>query len=164
VEEFVAFLESPLGIIEIKGTATYISSVQFTVDADSESENLPEIVIQCKLELQEYFLGKRKEFSVDVKANGSDFQNSVWAELKKIPFGETKSYGEIAQNMKGRNMSRAVGHANGKNPIAIIIPCHRVIGQSGKLTGYAGGIWRKQWLLELEGNTSGKNPTLSLFS
>jgi methylated-DNA-[protein]-cysteine S-methyltransferase len=163
VEEFVAFLESPLGIIEIKGTATYISSVQFTVDADSESENLPEIVIQCKLELQEYFLGKRKEFSVDVKANGSDFQNSVWAQLKKIPYGETKSYGEIAQSMKGRNMSRAVGHANGKNPIAIIIPCHRVIGQSGKLTGYAGGMWRKQWLLELEGNTSGKNPTLALF-
>jgi methylated-DNA-[protein]-cysteine S-methyltransferase len=163
VEEFVAFLESPLGLIEIKGTATYISSVQFVIDPEIESGNLPEIIIQCKLELQEYFLGKRKEFSVEVKADGSDFQNSVWAELKKIPYGETKSYGEIAQHLKGRNMSRAVGHANGKNPIAIIIPCHRVIGQSGKLTGYAGCMWRKQWLLELEGNASGKRPTLGFF-
>jgi methylated-DNA-[protein]-cysteine S-methyltransferase len=164
VKEFVAFLESPLGIIEIKGTATYISSVQFTVDSDSESENLPEIITRCQGELQEYFAGNRKEFSVEVNAIGSDFQNSVWAELKRIPYGETKSYGEIAQYMKGRNMSRAVGHANGKNPIAIIIPCHRVIGQSGKLTGYSGGMWRKQRLLELEGNTSGKNPTLGFFS
>src|SRR6478672_6489361 len=112
--EYIGILESPLGLIEIEGTASYISSVQFVIDSETESENLPEIICRCKSELKEYFAGNRREFSVRVKAEGSDFQNSVWQELKKIPYGETKSYGEIAKLMNGPNMSRAVGHANGK--------------------------------------------------
>ncbi len=157
---FVAYLQSPLGLVEIKGTDKHITSVNFVIEKGEESENLPSIILQCKKELEEYFAGTRKEFTVKHKAEGSDFQKTVWKELMEIKYGETKSYGDIAKQMKDVNASRAVGHANGKNPIAIIVPCHRVIGESGKLTGYAGGMWRKQWLLDLEGNVSGKNPTL----
>jgi methylated-DNA-[protein]-cysteine S-methyltransferase len=163
MEVSVVYFESPLGLVEIKGTALCITSVNFVMDKEEDSVHLPEMVVRCKKELEDYFAGKRKKFSVNVEAEGSSFQKAVWEELKKIGYGETKSYGDIAKRMKGANMARAVGHANGKNPVAIIVPCHRVIGQTGKLTGYAGGMWRKQWLLEHEGNTSGKNPTLALF-
>lgn len=159
-KRFVTHLQSPLGVVEISGTKTFISSINFVMDPGDESENLPEIILQCKKELEEYFAGKRREFSVKTKADGTDFQKTVWKELLKIKYGETKSYGDIAKQMKDINASRAVGHANGKNPIAIVVPCHRVISEDGKLTGYMGGMWRKQWLLDLEGNVSGKNPTL----
>ena len=162
-KEFTGYLDSPLGAIEIKGTVSFITAINFVIDKDEESKDLPSNIVQCKKELEEYFAGKRQSFSVKTKAEGSDFQKTVWKELGKIQYGETKSYGFIARHMKGANMSRAVGHANGKNPLAIVVPCHRVIGESGKLTGYAGGLWRKQWLLELEGNISGKNPTLNLL-
>ena len=157
---FVGYLQSPLGLVEIMGTDKHIAYVNFVIDKGEESENLPSVILQCKKELEEYFSGKRKEFSINTKADGTDFQKSVWKQLMDIKYGETKSYGDIAKQMNDINASRAVGHANGKNPIAIIVPCHRVIGESGKLTGYAGGMWRKQWLLDLEGNVSGKNPTL----
>ncbi len=108
----------------------------------------------------EYFSGARKEFTVKLQPAGTDFQLEVWDELQKIAYAETTSYMAIAKKLKNPGAVRAVGAANGKNPIAIIIPCHRVIGGDGTLTGYAGGMWRKQWLLELEGNTSGKSRTL----
>lgn len=159
-QRFVTYFESPIGWIEITGTNTFITSVNFVIDKDRETPNLPEVVILCRKQLQEYFAGARREFSIKTKAEGTLFQKAVWSQLKKIKYGDTLSYGDIAKKMKDENASRAVGHANGKNPIAIIVPCHRVIGESGKLTGYAGGMWRKQWLLDLEGNVSGKNPTL----
>ena len=101
-------------------------------------------------ELNEYFAGQREEFSVTLDMRGTEFQKSVWDELREIPFGETRSYGHIAQKIGRPAASRAVGAANGQNPIPIIVPCHRVIGSSGKLTGFGGGLHNKALLLELE--------------
>lgn len=159
-KRFTIYMESPLGAIEITGTATMITSVNFVVEGDESDAEAPEILKQCKKELEEYFTGKRKEFTVKLKPEGTIFQRKVWSELKKIDYGNTVSYSSIAHKLRNPDSVRAVGLANGKNPIAIIIPCHRVIAEDGKLTGYAGGLWRKQWLLEHEGNVSGKNPTL----
>lgn len=159
---FTTYLHTPLGFLEIKGTEQVITSVLFTeTEAVSDTE-VPPVVTQCKKELEEYFAGTRQAFTVKTGPQGTDFQKQVWQQLLQIPFGDTTSYGEIAKRMhKDERSSRAVGSANGQNPIAIIIPCHRVIGENGKLTGYAGGIWRKDWLLEHEGKVSGNR--LSLF-
>jgi methylated-DNA-[protein]-cysteine S-methyltransferase len=116
--------------------------------------------VQCKGELEEYFAGKRKDFNVKLDLQGSDFELRVWDQLLKLRYGNTCSYKHIAQQLKNPEASQAVGLANGKNPVSIIVPCHRVIGKNGKLTGYGGGLWRKQWLLEHEGTVSGKKPTL----
>ena len=102
-------------------------------------------------ELTAYFMGKLTEFSVNVTTQGTAFQKEVWSALQTIPYGQTKTYGEIAKAIQNPNSVRAVGAANGNNRVAIIIPCHRVIGAYGKLTGYAGGLWRKEWLLKHEG-------------
>jgi methylated-DNA-[protein]-cysteine S-methyltransferase len=101
-------------------------------------------------QLDEYFKGKRTEFDLNLAPEGTDFQKTVWKALAKIRFGKTQSYGEVAKVIKNPKGSRAVGLANGKNPICIIVPCHRVIGANGKLTGYAGGLKAKKWLLEHE--------------
>ena len=159
-KRFTAFFESPIGTVAISGSDKFITEIIFTSEAGEDSENLPENILVCKKELQNYFQGNRREFSVATKPEGSDFQKRVWEELKNIKYGETLSYGDIAKRIDDKNASRAVGHANGKNPIAVIIPCHSVVGETGKLTGYSGGMWRKQWLLDLEGNVSGKNLTL----
>jgi methylated-DNA-[protein]-cysteine S-methyltransferase len=102
-------------------------------------------------QLKEYFAGKRREFDLPLRMEGTEFQQRVWRELTKIPFGETRSYGQLAKRLNNPNGSRAVGLANGRNPIAIIVPCHRVIGADGSLTGFGGGIDRKEWLLTHEG-------------
>jgi len=120
------------------------------------SEDL--IVKNIFLQLREYFNRQRKEFDLPLEIFGTDFQKRVWDELTKIPYGETISYGELANRMGDKNLMRAVAAANGANPISIIIPCHRVIGADGSLTGYGGGLDVKQKLLELEGSR-----TLSLF-
>jgi methylated-DNA-[protein]-cysteine S-methyltransferase len=103
-------------------------------------------------QLNEYFAGKRREFDLPLRMHGTEFQQSVWRELSKIPFGETRSYGQLAKRLGNPNGSRAVGLANGRNPIAVIVPCHRVIGADGSLTGFGGGIDRKEWLLTHEGH------------
>ncbi len=108
------------------------------------------ILKTCVEELEAFFEGRLLQFSVPVAQTGSDFQQGVWAELLKIPFGETISYLELSKRIGDVKAIRAVGTTNGKNQIAIIVPCHRVIGSNGTLTGYAGGLWRKQWLLEHE--------------
>ncbi len=154
------YITTPLGILEISGTNTYITSVQFVEDEAEASETIPDVLLQCQTELEEYFTGKRTKFNVALKPEGTSFQKKVWGELKKIEYGDTVSYSTIAKKLKNPDAVRAVGLANGKNPIAIILPCHRVIGENGTLTGYAGGLWRKQWLLEHEGNVSGNKPTL----
>jgi len=112
---------------------------------------------QVKQELSEYFAGKRFAFTVPLKPKGTDFQMSVWSELVKIPYGLTFNYGQLAEQVGNRNALRAVGLANGRNPIGIIVPCHRVIGANGKLTGYAGGLKRKHHLLTLEEKFDSKN-------
>jgi methylated-DNA-[protein]-cysteine S-methyltransferase len=108
------------------------------------------VLVKVEKQLGEYFAGKRKEFSVDLDTRGTPFQKSVWDALLAIPFGETRSYGELAKKLGNPRASRAVGAANGKNPVSIIVPCHRVIGSTGKLTGFAGGMETKAHLLTLE--------------
>ena len=119
----------------------------------SEDENHPTL-LETERQLNDYFSGKRKSFSVALDFKGTEFQKKVWAALLTIPFGETRSYGQIAEQIKSPKAVRAVGAANGKNPISIITPCHRVIGSTGKLTGFAGGLQTKARLLALEGNAS----------
>lgn len=114
------------------------------------------ILNQTIAQLDEYFAGKRKEFSVPVVFTGSPFQCSVWAELMKIPYGQTISYGELARQIGNPKAVRAVASANATNPISIFVPCHRVIGSNNKLTGYGGGLEAKQFLLSLEARVSGK--------
>jgi methylated-DNA-[protein]-cysteine S-methyltransferase len=157
---FTLFYSSSLGLMEIKGTRQAIASVSFVEEEKPSSNSVPAVLLQCKLELDEYFNGKRKAFAVPLAPVGTEFQQLVWNELLKIDFGNTNTYMSIAKKMNNPGAVRAVGLANGKNPIGVIIPCHRVIGEDGSLTGYAGGLWRKKWLLEHEGNTSGKSPTL----
>jgi methylated-DNA-[protein]-cysteine S-methyltransferase len=108
------------------------------------------ILLQTERQLSEYFAGKRKSFSLDLDMRGTSFQKNVWEALLAIPFGETRSYGQLAKQLGNPNATRAVGAANGRNPISIIVPCHRVIGSSGKLTGFVGGLEVKAHLLNLE--------------
>ena len=157
---FVLCYTSPVGLIEIKGTEHEIKYISFVEEEKATGNSFPDVLLQCKQELDEYFNGTRKSFTVTLNPDGTDFQKTVWNELLKIDFGNTCSYMAIAKKMNNPGAVRAVGLANGKNPIGVIIPCHRVIGEDGSLTGYAGGLWRKKWLLEHEGNTSGKAPTL----
>lgn len=118
---------------------------------------------QLKKELKEYFAGKRKEFSVPLVIPGTEFQKSVWKVLQDIPYGTTKSYQQQADILKNPGSVRAVAHANGMNRIAIIVPCHRVIGSDGRLVGYGGGLDRKRWLINHEKEHSGKSTDLELF-
>ena len=114
-------------------------------------------------QLREYFAGTRKEFDVTLDIEGTDFQKRVWEELRKIPYGKTISYKSLSEKLGDVKAIRAVGKANGQNPIAIIIPCHRIIGSDGSLTGYAGGLWRKKWLLEHEQKFSEGEKQLELL-
>ena len=118
---------------------------------------------QLSLELEEYFEGKRKIFSVPLVFSGTDFQKKVWNELLRIPFGTTRSYSKQAETIGGILSVRAVASANGMNKISIVVPCHRVIGENGHLTGYGGGLWRKRWLLDHEKKYSGQPVSLTMF-
>jgi methylated-DNA-[protein]-cysteine S-methyltransferase len=153
LENFTAYLSSPVGTIEIVGTETEIKAVNFRENAensDLNNEILPELIKTCVAQLEAYFEGKRQVFDFTFQQKGTDFQQKVWAELLHIPFGKTISYLELAKRIGDVKSIRAVGTTNGKNQIGIIVPCHRVIGSNGDLTGYAGGLWRKRWLLEHE--------------
>ncbi|MEK4630405.1 MAG: methylated-DNA--[protein]-cysteine S-methyltransferase [Solibacillus sp.] len=144
---------SPLGIIEIKGTEEGIFSVLFAKreqELYTKQANTPNVVLQCFEQLNEYFLGERLVFTVPFILEGTVFQKTVWQALTTVPYGKTASYKEIASFVGNEKAVRAVGTTNGKNLISIIVPCHRIIGANGKLTGYAGGLWRKEWLLAHE--------------
>ena len=129
----------------------YILEIKFCNNKNVIDSDLP-ILIETEKQINQYFAGNRQIFNVPLKPNGTDFQLSVWNVLKKIPYGKTISYQELAYRVGNKNASRAVGNANGKNPIPIIIPCHRVIRKNGKLGGFGGGINIKKKLLELERN------------
>ena len=144
-----ARIQSPVGIIEISGSEDGIRSILF-LDNCSVPEIVPEHLQNCVNQLNEYFAGKRRQFDVKLDPQGTEFQLNVWKKLQQIPFGETISYLELARMTGSDTNTRAVGNANGKNKINIIIPCHRVIGSNGKLTGYGGGLWRKEILLKHE--------------
>ena len=144
-----AFIQTPLGIAKIEGNENGISVVSVTQESEL-SIKIPKNLKQAVTELNEYFEGKRKEFTFKINPQGTDFQQKVWQELLKIPFGKTMSYLDLSKKLGDVKAIRAVASANGKNPLWIVVPCHRVIGTDGSLTGYAGGLWRKKWLLEHE--------------
>jgi len=144
-----AFLETPIGFVEINCTGKGIRSIDF-IDFKVKVKRTPACLKDCKDQLREYFKGKRKQFTVPLDLEGSPFQLKVWNELLKVPYGTTITYLELAKRIGDINALRAVGGANANNPASILVPCHRVIGMDGKLVGYAGGLWRKKWLLEHE--------------
>lgn len=145
----IAFINTPLGTAKIKGDENGISEISVGYEEPITNE-IPKNLRQAVNELDEYFYGTRNEFTFKLNLKGTDFQQRVWQELLQIPFGKTTSYLELSKKLGDVKAIRAVASANGKNPLWIVVPCHRVIGSDGSLTGYAGGLWRKQWLLEHE--------------
>tara|TARA_R110002020_G_scaffold259768_2_gene473811 strand:- start:162942 stop:163415 length:474 start_codon:yes stop_codon:yes gene_type:complete len=145
-----AYLNTELGMIEIKGDDSGLLSVIFLDDEYSQSLTVPACLQEAYSQLEEYFDGKRQDFQLKLTPQGTVFQQKVWKELENIPFGKTTSYLDMAKQLGDPKVIRAAASANGKNPISIIIPCHRVIGSNQSLTGYAGGLWRKKWLLAHE--------------
>ena len=155
IETYTAHYKSEIGTIEVVGTKQGILSLSFVQGAENDTTDVHECLEPCLTQLDQYFCGKRKKFSIPLDIQGTDFQKQVWKALLDIPYGSTQTYGDIARKIGNRNAFRAVGNANNKNNIAIIIPCHRVIGRDGSLTGYASGLWRKEWLLAHEGKYLG---------
>ena len=147
--EYQTSLKSPLGFLILKSDGQNITEISFS-ENDIQEQNSCAVLENCELQLVNYFSGRSFGFDLPLSPEGTEFQQKVWTELLKIPYGETITYMELAVRLGDAKCIRAAGTANGKNPIAIIIPCHRVIGAGNKLTGYAGGIWRKKLLLELE--------------
>ncbi len=148
--KYAESMSSPLGMIWVEATERGVSVVRFT-DSQPDAVRPSSITRLCREELEAYFAGELTNFSVPVDAKGTAFQQRVWTQLCEIPYGHSQHYGHIAHALGKPTASRAVGMANGKNPVSIIVPCHRVIGKNGTLTGYAGGLVRKQKLLDLEG-------------
>ena len=143
-------INSPLGFVLIEGNEEGISKISVTSDETILSETISDLFDDVVTQLNEYFQGNRTDFQFKMNPIGTDFQKKVWEELLKIPFGKTVSYQEITNNLGDPKAIRAVANANSKNPLWIVILCHRVIGSDGSLTGYAGGLWRKKWLLDHE--------------
>ncbi len=145
----VSYLETPIGFLRILSQNGGISQIKF-MEFDGPED--PDIHTEsAKTQLKEYFAGVRDTFDLTLLPGGTEFEQKVWHQLNSIPHGSTTTYGKIASKLGDRNLSQAVGSANGKNPIAVVIPCHRVIGSDNKLVGYAGGLDRKEWLLKHEG-------------
>ncbi|MCT8468461.1 methylated-DNA--[protein]-cysteine S-methyltransferase [Chromohalobacter canadensis] len=140
---------SPLGTLRILASQHGVREIAFVESAEMPAAPSP-LTDTCREQLNAYFKGELRDFDVPLDPQGTPFQQRVWAALSRIPFGETRSYAEIARDIDNLKAMRAVGAANGRNPLPIVVPCHRVIGRDGTLTGYAGGIERKAWLLELE--------------
>jgi methylated-DNA-[protein]-cysteine S-methyltransferase len=151
-------INSPLGYVLIEGNEDGISKISVTSDETILSESIPVLFNDVVAQLNEYFEGNRLYFQFKMNPNGTEFQKKVWEELLKIPYGKTASYQEVTNKLGNPKAIRAVANANGKNPLWIVVPCHRVIGSDGSLTGYAGGLWRKKWLLEHENPV--KQPSL----
>ena len=144
-----AFINTPLGISKIVGDADGISAISILSEGEV-SKKIPKELKECITQLQQYFDGHRNHFDFKMNPQGTDFQQKVWQELLNIPFGKTMSYLDLSKKLGDVKAIRAVASANGRNPLWIVVPCHRVIGTDGSLTGYAGGLWRKKWLLEHE--------------
>lgn len=150
---YYTYYQSPVGLLKIGGTEQYISEVSFVDNQDQVihgEPGIPDLLHQCTEELIEFFHGTRRQFTLPIHQEGSDFQQRVWNQLLTIGFGKTISYLQLSVSIGDAKAIRAVGTTNGKNKIAIIVPCHRVIGQNKALVGYAGGLWRKKWLLDHE--------------
>lgn len=149
---FSSFYISPIGLIAVRATSEGITQVYFPELPSLPHPALPnEHTEEGVTQLREYFEGSRKTFTLPLQVQGTVFQTEVWNYLLKLPFGQTATYGAIAKALNNPLSIRAVGNANSKNPLAIIVPCHRIIGANGTLIGYAGGLWRKEFLLKHEG-------------
>ena len=154
MQEHTAYISSPVGTLKITSDDNYLLGVSFNRKRKALFPACtPSPILDCAKQLEEYFSGERREFDLSLRPPGTDFQLSVWRELQKIPYGEVASYGEIAKRIGNPKAMRAVGGANNANKLSIIIPCHRVIGSDGSLTGFGGGIKRKSWLLLHEAST-----------
>lgn len=145
-----AYVKTPLGTARIDGDENGISAISILDSTAPLSKKIPQVLQPAVAELQDYFEGNRRNFSFKINPLGTDFQKSVWNALLEIPFGKTTSYLDLSKRLGDVKAIRAVASANGKNPLWIVVPCHRVIGSDGSLTGYAGGLWRKKWLIEHE--------------
>ena len=146
----VAYIKTPLGVAKIIGNADGLSAITVLNSDEPLTDVIPESLEDAVYQLNEYFEGKRTEFSLTLNPEGTEFQKKVWSELQNIPYGKSKSYLELAKLLGDPNATRAAASANARNPLWIVVPCHRVIGSDGSLTGYAGGLHRKQWLLNHE--------------
>jgi methylated-DNA-[protein]-cysteine S-methyltransferase len=154
----IAYMESPLGFIAIESDGSFINSISCNdIEANTPTnlEGLSAVLLEAIQQMEDYFAGKRTDFDLPLFQKGTDFQQSVWKGLLEIPFGTTTSYLEFSRQLGNEKAIRAVGTTNGKNKIAIVVPCHRVIGSDGSLTGFAAGLWRKKWLLDHERKVSG---------
>ena len=149
-ETHTTYYKTPIGTAKIIGNKNGIQAVSVVEENIKTSSEIPECLQDCVKQLEDYFKGKRNNFDLKLNPQGTAFQKKVWEELLNIPFNTTRTYLEQSKALGDVKAIRAVASANGKNPIWIIIPCHRVIGSNGSLTGYAGGIWRKKWLLAHE--------------
>lgn len=145
-----AYIQSPLGITKIQGDENGLSAISVLNDEEELTSIIPELLEDAVYQLNEYFEGKRETFNLELNPHGTDFQKKVWDGLLKIPYGKRISYLELSKTLGDVKAIRAVAAANGKNPLWIVVPCHRVIGSDGSLTGYASGLHRKKWLLDHE--------------
>lgn len=151
------FIDSPVGKLKLVASELALVAILWENDnprrvvlGNLRKDDRQPILVEAERQLKEYFEGKRRSFSIPLEMRGTPFQQSVWEALLAIPFGETRSYGQLAKQLGKPTAMRAVGAANGRNPISIVVPCHRVIGSSGKLTGFAGGLKAKEHLLKIE--------------
>lgn len=151
---YVAFIDSPIGVLKITGTEKELHSIDFMEGDFAVSHEIPQPLCETVRQLKEYFQGNRKDFDLVLSPKGTEFQLKVWEKLREIPFGQTRTYKEIAGLLGDEKVIRAAASANGKNPIPIVIPCHRVIGSDQQLRGYSGGLFRKEWLLRHEDSLS----------
>ena len=152
-DTFTTYYHSPVGLLKISGISNFISEISFhdtTQKTSGNRKNIPPLLIQCIEQLIQYFNGERRIFDFPINQTGTPFQQETWGLLMTIPFGKTISYMQLAIKTGDPKATRAVANANGRNNVAIVVPCHRVIGSNRELTGYAGGLWRKKWLLEHE--------------
>ncbi len=143
-------VNTPLGVAEIYGDSSGIAGITIKDGAEPDLQEAPAELKKAVYQLEAYFKGELKDFQLKINPAGTEFQKRVWQALMQIPYGTTTSYLQLARQLGDVKAIRAVAAANGKNPLWIVVPCHRVIGTNGSLTGYAGGLWRKQWLLNHE--------------
>ncbi len=151
MDSYTAILKTPIGALAVSGSEAGVSEIRFLDEPAPPSDAIPPELAEGVRQLTEYFAGQRREFTFELAPRGTPFERRVWAHVLEIPFGETRTYMQIAEALGDPKAIRAVGRANGRNPLPIVVPCHRVIGSGGDLVGYAGGLWRKEWLLTHEG-------------
>ena len=161
---YIKYYQTPIGWTEIRSNEEAVTNLVIVDEPGENSETVPAVINECIAQLDEYFMGIRKEFTVSINPVGTPFQERVWAALCRIPYGSIKTYGELSEVVGGRNNTRAVGSAAHYNPILILVPCHRLIGVNGNLTGFAAGLPRKEWLLYHEGYLKSYNSQMPFFS